>query len=179
MKILVLSGSTRRDSFNTRLAHLVAAARPDDSVSVRADLANLPFFDADVEAMGIPVPVQALRDEIEAADLLVIVTPEYNGTVPGVLGNAVEWGSRPPGACVLSGKNVLVVSASPSPGGGRRAASHLRQVLANAGAFPRPEGLAVPRAYEQLAAPASAPVTLVDQLRLDIAAAEVSASTHA
>jgi len=171
MKILVLSGSTRRDSFNTRLAHLVAAARPDDSVSVRADLASLPFFNADVEAEGIPAPVQALRAEIESADLLVIVTPEYNGTVPGVLGNAVEWCSRPPGSCVLDGKDVLVISASPTPGGGRRAASHLREVLSRAGAAPRPDGLAVPRAYEQLAG--TAPDGRLDQLRREIASADV------
>jgi chromate reductase len=177
MKILVLSGSTRRDSFNTRLAKLVEAARPEDTVSIRADLATLPFFNADVEAEGIPAPVQALRSQIEAADLLIIVTPEYNGTVPGVLGNAVEWSSRPPGECVLSGKDVLVVSASPSPGGGRRAASHLRQVLTNAGAVPRPDGLFVPRAYEQLAGPA--PDSLVAQLRLEIAAAATPASAHA
>lgn len=172
MRILVLSGSTRQDSFNTRLANLLPAARPEDDVRVRADLAGLPFFNADTEAIGIPAAVQNLRKDVTDADLLVIVTPEYNGTVPGVLGNAVDWLSRPPGGCVLENKDVLVVSASPSPGGGRRAAGHLRGVLANAQASVRPDGLFIARAYEHLTGADSA--TIVEQLRECVAGADTS-----
>jgi chromate reductase len=150
MKVLVLSGSTRAASFNTRLARLVQEVRSGDDVLVRADLATLPFFDADVEAVRYPTTVAELREQVDEADLLVIVTPEYNGTIPGVLGNAVDWLSRPASRSPLAGKDVLVISASPSPGGGRRAAAHLRQVLGNIGVAVRSEGMAVPRAFEHL-----------------------------
>ncbi len=150
MNVLVLSGSTRRDSLNSRLAALVASALPEDDVRVRSDLARLPFFDADLEATGGSPSVQELRFAVSGTDLLVLVTPEYNGTVPGVLANAVDWLSRPHRDSPLSGRDVLVLSASPSPGGGRRAAGHLRGVLTRAGAQVRPEALAVPRAQEAL-----------------------------
>ena len=134
MDLLVLSGSTRRGSFNTRLAQLVREVRPQDRVTVVSDLAALPFYDADVEAVGVPPAVAALRGAVAAADVVVVVTPEYNGTVPGVLGNAVDLLSRPHGHSVLEGKPVLVLSASPSRFGAVRAADHLRSVLRRIGA---------------------------------------------
>ena len=150
MQVLVLSGSTRQASLNSRLAELVAVALPDDLVEVRHDLARLPHFDADLEATGFPPVVQELRAAVKLADLLVIATPEYNGGVPGVLANAVDWLSRPHQASPMQQREVVVVSASPSAGGGQRAAAHLRQILANCGAQVRPDGLAVPRANDVL-----------------------------
>lgn len=152
MRILAVSGSTRADSLNTALARLVVELRPADAVTVRADLARLPFYDAALEAAGIPAPVADLRHAVQAADLLVLATPEYNGTIPGVLGNALDWLSRPHGRSVLAGKRALVVSASPSPGGGTRAAEQLRALLARVGADVLPQGLSVPRAHMRLAA---------------------------
>ena len=127
MNILVIAGSTRRDSLNRRLAWLVARIRLFDTVTVVADLRRLPFYDGDLEARGVPQPVAELRATVTAADLVVVVTPEYNGTVPGLLGNAVDWLSRPARESVLRGKPMLVLSASPIPYGGVRAAGHLRE----------------------------------------------------
>ena len=148
--ILVVSGSSRQGSLNTRLAHLIAVSSPADRVTVVSDLDLLPFYDGDVEGRGTPTPVAALRAAAHAADLVVVVTPEYNGTIPGLLGNAVDWLSRPARRGVLHGKPVLVLSASPGQGGGARAAEHLRTVLGRLGAVVHPESLSVGSAHERL-----------------------------
>jgi chromate reductase, NAD(P)H dehydrogenase (quinone) len=119
VNVLVVSGSSRRESLNTRLARLVAALRPDDATRVVSDLTRLPFYDADVEAAGTPEPVSELRTAVRAADLLVLVTPEYNGSVPGLLANAIDWLSRPHRDAALRGTSVLVLS----PSGGTRPAA--------------------------------------------------------
>lgn len=150
MKILVISGSARRESLNTRLAQVAAAVRPGDTLTLMSGLDRLPFFNADVEEAGLPAPVLELREAVADADALVIVTPEYNGTVPGMLVNAVDWLSRPPGDSVLQRKPVVVLSASPSRYGGIRAAEHLRTVLGYIGADIAPVGISVPRAHERL-----------------------------
>lgn len=162
MDILVISGSTREGSFNTRLAHLVAAVRPEDAVRVRNDLDVVPFYNGDVEAAGIPRAVQELRSDVASADVVVFVTPEYNGTVPGVLANAVEWLSRPARESVLQDTPVLVLSASPTAYGGTWAAEHLRGVLTRAGAAVRPAGLSVATAHQRLGQVPSDPELLAD-----------------
>ena len=154
MELLVISGSTRRGSYNSRLARLVGELRPGDQATVVDDLAALPFYDADVEAIEVPQMVTALRRAVAAADVVAFVTPEYNGTVPGVLGNAVDWLSRPHGESVLQGKPVLVLSASPSRFGAVRAADHLRTVLDRIGAEVFPTGLSVAAAHQRLEEPA-------------------------
>ena len=148
--ILVLCGSSRRHSLNSTLGGLVAELRPRDAATVVKDLHRLPFYDGDLEAAGVPEAVAQLRAAVTAADMVVIVTPEYNGTVPGLLGNAVDWLSRPPRQSVLRDKPVLVLSASPSPHGGTRAAEHLRAVLSRIGAAVVPAGLSVSAAHERL-----------------------------
>ena len=159
-RVLVLSGSTRRDSVNTRLARLVARALPAATVSVVADLDRLPFYDGDVEAQGVPAPVAALREAVAAHDLVVVVTPEYNGAVPGLLGNTVDWLSRPHGESVLRGVPVVVLSASPTPYGGARAAEQLRALLGRLGAEVSPAGLSVGRAHQRLGGPEADPELL-------------------
>lgn len=149
MKILVITGSARRESLNTRLAQVVPTVRPVDMVTFADGLDLLPYYNGDVEAAGDPVAVQELRTAVAEADALVVVTPEYNGTVPGMLGNAVDWLSRPPGESVLRDKPVVVLSASPSRYGAVRAAGHLRAVLSNIGADVAPVGLSVPRAHRR------------------------------
>lgn len=131
MSVLVLTGSARAGSFTRSLGEAIVAAHPDAALAPR--LTTLPFFDQDLESAP-PAPVAALRSLVEAADVLVVVTPEYNGTVPGLLGNAFDWLSRPYGAGVLQGKPVVAVSASPGALGGARALVALRTVLGNAGA---------------------------------------------
>ena len=114
-----------------------------------ADLRLIPFYDGDVEAAGDPPPVGAFKDQIRSADAVLIATPEYNGTVPGVLQNAIDWASRPRGSAPLLDKPVAIMGASPGQRGTARAQTILRQVLTNAGArvLPTPE-LLVPRAAE-------------------------------
>lgn len=98
----------------------------------------MPFYDGGLEAAGDPEEVSALKRVIAGADAILIATPEYNGSVPAVLKNAIDWASRrtpdfslnPP----LKNKPTAVMGASPSPGGTRRAQSHLREVLDRAGA---------------------------------------------
>jgi chromate reductase len=150
MSVLVISGSSRRGSLNSRLARLVADLRPADAVTVVTNLTRLPFYDGDLEAAGTPASVADLRDAVGSADVVVVVTPEYNGTVPGLLCNAVDWLSRPAHQSVLRDKPLLVLSASPTPFGGARAAEHLRGVLTRIGASVFPVGLSVAAAHQRL-----------------------------
>jgi chromate reductase len=131
MSVLVLTGSARAASFTRALGSAIAAGL--DGAELAPRLTVLPFFDQDLEPAP-PAQVEALRAQVAAADAVVVVTPEYNGTIPGLLGNAVDWLSRPYGAGVLQGKAVLAVAASPGGAGGARALVALRTVLGNAGA---------------------------------------------
>jgi len=132
MSILVLTGSARSESY-TR--HLGAAIADSAAGQLAPRLTELPFFDQDLEATPPPA-VQALRAQVAAAQTVVIVTPEYNGTIPGLLGNAIDWLSRgfDGQPAVLQGKPVVAVAASPGGVGGVRALVALRTVLGNAGA---------------------------------------------
>lgn len=131
MNVLVLTGSARSASYTRALGQALVAALPSAELAPR--LTTLPFFDQDLEPAP-PAQVAALREQVAAADAVVVITPEYNGTIPGLLGNAVDWLSRPYGAGVLQGKPVLAVAASPGGVGGARAVVALRTVLGNAGA---------------------------------------------
>lgn len=131
MTVLVLTGSARTGSFTRTLGEAVAAALPEGQLA--PVLTALPYFDQDLEARG-PAVVEALRAQVAAAEAVVVVTPEYNGTIPGLLGNALDWLSRPYGQGALSGKAVLAVAASPGAVGGARAVVALRTVLGNIGA---------------------------------------------
>ena len=119
-KLLGISGSLRRGSFNTMLVHEAARAFAPDEFRL-ADL-NLPLFNADVEAEGLPAPVRQLCDQVLWADAIVIACPEYNKGPSGVMKNALDWLSRPrPGPMV--GKPVAVVSAAAGAAGGERSKS--------------------------------------------------------
>ena len=152
MSVLVLTGSARSGSYTRALGEAVAAAVPGAVLAPR--LTTLPYFDQDRETAP-PAAVAALRAQVEAADALVVITPEYNGTIPGLLGNAVDWLSRPYGAGALRGKPVVAVAASPGSIGGARAVVALRTVLANAGAQLLGSGVTVGAVHEQLEAGAS------------------------
>lgn len=96
MQLIALSGSLRKASFNTRLANLMAERAPDGAEVDVATLHGVPLYDGDDEAdKGIPEAVEALRERIKAADGLIIVTPEYNAGMPGVLKNGLDWLTRP------------------------------------------------------------------------------------
>ncbi|QIG48487.1 NAD(P)H-dependent oxidoreductase [Nordella sp. HKS 07] len=116
MKLIALSGSLRRGSLNTTLARAAARLAPE-SVDVTVEtIHGIPLYDADVEAgEGLPERVSALKDAIAAADGLLLVTPEYNNSIPGVFKNAVDWLSRPDADIkrVFGGKPVALMGASP------------------------------------------------------------------
>jgi chromate reductase len=135
MRILGISGSLRRGSHNRRLLRAAAYTLPPGAELVEWDgLAGLPAFDEDVEGRSVPGPVQELFDAIEAADAVVIATPEYNASVPGALKNAIDWASRPYPDNVLKGKPVLVVGASTGLFGAVWAQAELRKILDYVGA---------------------------------------------
>jgi NAD(P)H-dependent FMN reductase len=114
--LIGLSGSLRKASFNSAVLRAARAAMPAESELVIESIAGIPLYDGDVEAeSGVPPAVAALKDKIAAADGLLLVTPEYNNSVPGVAKNAIDWLSRPPtdSARVFSGKPVAIAGASP------------------------------------------------------------------
>jgi len=134
-RILAVSGSLRRGSHNTALLRAAADVAPASvSVDVLDGLAELPHYDSDLEAAGVPTGVEAVRRRVDGADAVLFATPEYNGSVPGALKNAVDWLSRPRGAAALAGKAVTVIGASPGQYGAQWAQADLRRILGIAGA---------------------------------------------
>lgn len=132
IRILGLSGSLRRASLNTALLRAAGELLPADAALEIHPLADLPFFNEDVEAEGLPAPVQALKAKIEAADALLLAVPEYNYSIAPALKNALDWASRPYGASVLVGKPVAILGASAGMGT-VRAQLHLRDVAITTG----------------------------------------------
>lgn len=129
LRVLALAGSLRRDSYNRRLARAAAELAPAGlAVALWDDFGAIPLFSEDLEAAGVPEPVAALRRAVAAVDGLLIATPEYNQSIPGVLKNAVDWLSRRPDR-VLRGKPVAIAGATPGPWGTRSAQRELRHVL--------------------------------------------------
>jgi len=114
------------------------------------ELADIPLYNADVEAAGDPPSVRAFKDAIRGADAVLMVTPEYNHGVPGVMKNAIDWASRPPRGAPLNGKPVGIIGASPGMTGSTRGQSQLRQAFefTNSYCMPQPEVL-VFRAHEK------------------------------
>jgi chromate reductase, NAD(P)H dehydrogenase (quinone) len=130
--LLALSGSLRAQSFNTALMRAAQAAAPQGSAIETATLHGIPLYDGDLERdQGTPAAVRALKDRILATDGLLLVTPEYNGGVPGVFKNAVDWLSRPtPGLPdVFKGRAVAVIGASPGGFGTLLSQTHWLPVL--------------------------------------------------
>ncbi len=135
MRILGISGSLRRDSHNSRLLRAAASALPPGVDLVVYDgLRELPPYDADFDVQPADTKVAALRDAIENADGILIATPEFNGSIPGVLKNALDWASRPFPGTSLSGKPVAVIGASTGLFGAAWAQAEVRKVLGVIGA---------------------------------------------
>ena len=119
-KVLVLVGSLRRDSVNRVLAEVAADNAPAGvEVAVYSGLEKLPFYNEDLDTDQVDDSVTQLRAAVSDADALLIATPEYNGTIPAVLKNAIDWLSRPYGSGAISGKPVGVLGAALAQFGGK------------------------------------------------------------
>jgi chromate reductase len=152
MRILAVSGSLRNDSYNTKLLRAAVEAAPE-GVEVElldsAALGELPLYDQDLDQSMVPGPVERLRAEWGEADAILFATPEYNGSVPGGLKNAVDWASRPFREAALTNKNVAVIGASTGQFGAMWAQADLRKILGLAGARVVGDELPVTRAQEK------------------------------
>ena len=129
LRVLGIAGSLRRGSYNRALLKAAAGLLPADTVIETAEIGALPLYDADLEAAGVPAAVTVLKARVRAADAVLIATPEYNTSVPGVLKNALDWLSRPPDQ-VLNGKPAAIMGATPGLFGTVRSQQHLRQIAA-------------------------------------------------
>jgi NAD(P)H-dependent FMN reductase len=114
-KILGIAGSLRRASFNASLLRAAVELAPAGTTLEIASIHGIPLYDADVEARGIPAAVAELKEKVVAADALLLVTPEYNNSIPGVFKNVIDWLSRPPAdaARVFANRHVTLIGASP------------------------------------------------------------------
>jgi chromate reductase len=150
IKVLGFAGSLRRSSFNRSLLNAARQQAPEGMSIEVFDLAVVPLYNGDVEAAGDPEGVVAFKQAIRDADAVLMVTPEYNHGVTGVMKNAVDWASRPPQSAPLGHKPVGVIGASPGMTGSARGQSQLRQAFefTNSYCMPQPE-LLVFRAHEK------------------------------
>jgi chromate reductase len=140
LKILGVCGSLRKASLNMIALRACGELLPPGMHLEIASLADLPMFNQDVLDAGMPAPVKRLRDQITAADGLLIASPEYNFSVPAPLKNAIDWGSRAPNQ-VFQDKPVALFSVAPGPVGGARMQYDLRKMLVQLWGLvlPRPE----------------------------------------
>ena len=140
-RILVLVGSLRAASVNRQLAELAVESAPEGvTLALFGRLGELPFYDEDIDVDDVAEPVAALRQVAAAADAALVVTPEYNGSIPGVLKNAIDWLSRPFGDGALKGKPTAVVGTALGQYGGVWAHDETRKSF----------GIAGPRIVEDL-----------------------------
>lgn len=141
IKVLVLVGSLRAASINRQLAELAVETAPEGvELQLFDRLGELPFYNEDIDTEDVVEPVVALREAAAAADAALVVTPEYNGSIPGVLKNAIDWLSRPFGNSALKGKPMAVVGAALGQYGGVWAHAETRKSF----------GIAGPRVVEDL-----------------------------
>ena len=128
LSILGFAGSLRNDSYNRALLRAALDLVPKDTKLDIFDLEGIPLFNQDLEK-SVPEQVKEFKAKIRSADAILVVTPEHNYSVPGVLKNAIDWASRPYGDNSFEGKPVAMMSASTGMLGGARAQYHLRQVF--------------------------------------------------
>lgn len=134
-RIVVLVGSLRADSLNRQIAEKLVERSPQGvSIEIAEGLGDIPFYNEDLDGAKVPAAAQRLRDLVADADRVLAVTPEYNGTMPAVLNNAIDWLSRPYGQGAIKGKPFAVVGATPTPYGGQWAHEHARRSATIAGA---------------------------------------------
>lgn len=133
-RVITLVGSLRSDSINRRIAETLRDQAPAGvTIDIVDGLGEIPFYNEDLDGDQAPATACALRDQVDAADRVLLVTPEYNATMPAVLNNAIDWLSRPFGAGALGGKPVGVIGASMGRYGGQWAHEHARKSVEIAG----------------------------------------------
>ena len=149
MRVLGIAGSLRRDSYNRALLREAAERLPAGAELVEFDrLGEIPPYDADVEDFETPEPVEALWQAMREADAVLLATPEYNHSIPGVLKNALDWASRPAGQSALTGTPAAVIGASTGMFGAVWAQAETRKVLGALGGRVIEAELPVARAAE-------------------------------
>ena len=150
MRVLGISGSLRRDSYNAALLRAAAERLPGEvEFAAFERLAEIPPYDSDVEEAGeTPDAVAALRDAMRSADAVLIATPEYNHSIPGALKNALDWASRPAGESALMGTPAAVVGASTGMFGAVWAQAETRKVLGALGGRVLEREFPFPRAQD-------------------------------
>jgi chromate reductase len=150
MRVLGISGSLRRGSYNSALLRAAAERLPAGVELVEFEgLREIPPYDADLEAEGVPAAVATLREAIRGADAVLVATPEYNHSIPGALKNALDWASRPAGESALMGKPAAAIGASTGMFGAVWAQAEIRKVLGAMGGRVVEAELPVPRAQER------------------------------
>ena len=171
VRILGIAGSLRRGSFNVATLRAAQELAPAGVTIDIFDIAPIPLYNEDVRQQGFPAPVEDLRARIKSAHGLLIVTPEYNYSIPGVLKNAIDWASRPPEQ-PFNGKPIGVMGASAGTHGTSRAQYHLRQcfVFLNGLVMNQPEVM-IPTAQNQFDASGK----LTDQVTRDFITAHLAA----
>lgn len=156
VKVLAFAGSTRKDSYNKKLILLAAEiARQQGAKVTVIDLSEyaMPFYNADLEAkQGLPASAKKLRDLMLQNDAIMIASPEYNASIPGLLKNTIDWTSHDEKGQYspdpFKGKKIAIMSASPGKGGGARALVHLRSILEAMGSNVLQAQVTVPEAYK-------------------------------
>jgi chromate reductase len=178
VRVLGIAGSLRQDSYNRRLLQAASRNLPAGAQMIVYDaLKEVPPFD-EADELRPAASVVELRRSIAEADAVLISTPEYNGSLPGQLKNALDWASRPFATNVLRDKPVLVIGASPSPSGTAHANADARRILARIGASVIDRRLLVAHAFAQLQRDGElADVQLRAQLS-DVVSALVAAGAH-
>ncbi len=121
VQIVGIAGSLRAESFNRKLLAAAAELAPGGATVEPGDISRIPLYNGDLEKQGVPAAVTALKDQIREADGLLLVSPEYNHGIPGVMKNVIDWLSRPPEdiKTVYRNRPVAVMGATPGPGGTR------------------------------------------------------------
>lgn len=133
-RVAVLVGSLRAGSVNRRLARALAALAADRLAFAFVEIGDLPLYNDDLWTdAGAPAPVERFKAQVAAADAVLLVTPEYNRAVPGLLGNALDWGSRPQGKSSWAGKAAACIGASPGAIGTAAAQVHLKAQMVTLG----------------------------------------------
>jgi len=135
-RVAVLVGSLRADSLNRKLAEILRDEAPAGvTLDIVEGLDQVPFYNEDIDGDDAPATAVALRERVRGADRVLAVTPEYNGTMPAVLNNAIDWLSRPYGAGAVVGKPFGVIGATPTPYGGKWAHGDTARSAGIAGAI--------------------------------------------